>query len=260
MKTMLGTIAAAFSMFSALPVPQAEWSGENMRWMLAVFPLVGLAVGGACWGWTALCGALALPAVLRGAGLCLLPVLITGGVHLDGFADTWDALASHAPPQRRQEILKDPRLGAFAAIRLCCYFLASFALWTSLPRYDGPAFLLAFCLSRALSGLAIAAFPLARDTGLAHTFAAAADRRRLRALLAAVSALLALALCLRGTAGAAMAGAALCVFLRYRRMALRAFGGLSGDLAGWFLQTAELWMLGAACAAQYLEAYAGRLL
>lgn len=260
MKTMLGTIAAAFSMFSALPVPQAEWSAENMRWMLAAFPLVGLAAGGACWGWAVLCAALALPAVLRGAGLCLLPVLITGGVHLDGYADTWDALASHAPPQRRQEILKDPRLGAFAAIRLCGYFLASFALWTSLPRYDGPAFLLAFCLSRALSGLAISAFPLARDTGLAHTFAAAADRRRLRALLAAASALLALALCLRGAAGAAMAGTAVCVFLRYRRMARREFGGLSGDLAGWFLQTAELWMLGAACAAQYLEEAAGRLL
>jgi len=118
---------------------------------------VGLAAGGACWGWSALCGLLALPDILRGAGLCLLPVLITGGVHLDGYADTCDALASHASPQRRQEILKDPHLGAFAAIRLCVYFLASFALWTALPRYDGPAFLLAFCLSRALSGLAIAA-------------------------------------------------------------------------------------------------------
>ena len=173
-------------------------------------------------------------------------MLITGGVHLDGYADTCDALASHAPPQRRQEILKDPHLGAFAAIRLCVYFLASFALWTALPRYDGPAFLLAFCLSRALSGLAIAALPLARDTGLAHTFAAAADRRRLRVLLAAL-------LCLRGMAGISMTAAALGVFLRYRSMAQRLFGGISGDLAGWFLQTAELWMLAAACAAQYLE-------
>lgn len=253
MNGILGGIAAAFSMFSALPVPQAEWNRQNMRWMLAAFPLVGAAVGAACWGWAALCGALALPAVLRGAGLCLLPVAITGGIHLDGYADTCDALASHASPARRQEILKDPHLGAFAAIRLCCHLLACFALCASLPRYDGPAFLLAFCLSRALSGLAIAAFPLARDTGLAHTFAAAADRRLLRILLSVLSALLALLLLFRGPAGCGMAAAAGGVFLYYRRMAQTKFGGLSGDLAGWFLQTAELWMLGAACAVQYLE-------
>lgn len=260
MKTLLGAVAAAFSMFSALPVPQVPWDERHMRWMLAAFPLVGLVIGGACWGWNTLCGALALPDILRGAGLCLLPVLITGGVHLDGYADTCDALASHAGPQRRQEILKDPHLGAFAAIRLCCYYLASFALWTALPRYDGPAFLLAFCLSRALSGLAIAAFPLARDTGLAHTFAAAADRRRLRRLLAALAALLAILLCPRGLAGTTMTAAALGVFLCYRHMARMSFGGISGDLAGWFLQTAELWMLAAACAAQYLEPFLRRLL
>lgn len=253
MKTVLGAVATAFSMFSALPVPQVPWDERHMRWMLAAFPLVGLTVGGSCWGWNALCGALALPAVLRGAGLCLLPVLITGGVHLDGYADTWDALASHASPERRQEILKDPRMGAFAAMRLCCYFLASFALWTALLRFDGPAFLLAFCLSRSLSGLAIAAFPLARDTGLAHAFAAAADRRRLRNVLAVLAALLTVNLGLRGAAGFAMAAAALAVFLYYRSMARREFGGVSGDLAGWFLQTAELWMLAAACAVQYLE-------
>lgn len=251
MKNLLETVAVAFSMFSSLPVPQFDWTERNMRWMLAAFPLVGVVSGAVCWAWAALCGALALPAILRGAGLCLLPVLVTGGVHLDGYADTCDALASHAPPEKRQEILKDPHLGAFAAIRLGCYLVADLALCTALPRYDAAAFLLAFCLSRALSGLAVAAFPLARNTGLAHTFATAADRKRLRLVLAALAALLGLLLCLRGAAGIAMALAAVCVFLYYRRMARVAFGGLSGDLAGWFLQTAELWMLGAACAVQY---------
>ena len=71
--------------------------------------------------------------------------------------------------------------------------------------------------------------------------------------LAAAAALLAALLCLRGMAGISMTAAALGVFLRYRSMAQRLFGGISGDLAGWFLQTAELWMLAAACAAQYLE-------
>lgn len=252
MKTVMGAAAAAFSMFSALPVPQVPWDQRNMRWMLAAFPLVGLAAGGLCWAWAAACEALALPEVLRGAGLCLLPVWVTGGVHLDGYADVWDALDSHAPTERRQEILKDPHMGAFAAIRLGCWLLADFALWTALPRYDGPAFLMGFCLSRALSGLSVAVFPLAPRSGLARSFAEAADQQ-LACVLGVLAALLAMGLCLRGTGGAAMVLAAVWVFLRCRRLARREFGGFSGDLAGWFLQTAELWMLGAACAAQYLE-------
>lgn len=47
--------------------------------------------------------------------------------------------------------------------------------------------------------------------------------------------------------------AALGVFGYYRHMARTQFGGLSGDLAGWFLQTAELWMLGTLVLGQYVE-------
>lgn len=254
MRTVFETVAAAFSMFSALPVPCVEWTGKNTRWLLAAFPLVGLLIGGACWGWADLCRALTLPDVLRGAGLTLIPVLITGGVHLDGYADTWDALASHAPPEKKREILQDPRLGAFAAIHLCGYFAADFALWTALPRCDGPMFPLMFSLSRTLSALAVVSFPLSKDTGLAHTFAEAADKRKLRMLLSLLAALLAAGMCLRGPDGAAAVLAALGVFGYYGRMAAKQFGGLSGDLAGWFLQTAELWMLGAVCMVQYMEA------
>ncbi len=50
-----------------------------------------------------------------------------------------------------------------------------------------------------------------------------------------------------------MAAVAVCVFAYYRAMSQKQLGGLSGDLAGWFLQTAELWMLGALVLAQYVE-------
>lgn len=251
--SILKSAAAAFAMFSALPVPRVEWSRENLRWMLCAFPLVGAAVGLLCWGWAALSEYLGVPVVLRGAGLTLIPVLATGGIHLDGYADTWDALASCGSPEKKREILADPRLGAFAAIHLCGWFLAEFALWTALPRYEAVPVVLGLCLSRSLSGLAIASFPLAKDTGLAHTFAQAADKRRTRIFLGAESILLCAGLCLQGWSGAAIAAAALGVFVFYRCMARKQFGGLSGDLAGWFLQTAELWMLGALVLSQYVE-------
>ena len=242
---VLKTIAVAFAMFSRIPMPVFPWEKDTLRYALCAFPLVGAVIGLACWGWTALCGWLAVPDLLRAAGLCALPVLLTGGIHLDGFCDTWDALSSHAGPERKQEILKDPHVGAFAVIHLCLYFTVTLALWSALPVYPPVVVLLAFCLSRSLSGLAVAVFPLARDTGLAHTFASAADKKTVAVVLTVLSAGLAISMGLagEGMAGWLSAAAALLVFLSYRFMALRSFGGLSGDLAGWFLQTAELWML-----------------
>ena len=73
-------IVVAFSLFSALPMPQVRWSKRNMRYSLLAFPLVGAMIGGLCWLWVLLCRAWRFPELLQGAGLCLLPVLLTGGV------------------------------------------------------------------------------------------------------------------------------------------------------------------------------------
>ena len=242
---ILSTIALAFSMFSRIPVPAVPWDKENLRYALCAFPLVGALIGLFCWGWAALCGILSVPVFLRAAGFCAIPVLLTGGIHLDGYCDTWDARSSHGALERKQEIMKDPHIGSFAVIRLFLYFLVLFSLWSALPVYPPVVVLLSFCLSRSLSGLAVAAFPLAKDSGLAYTFASAADQRRVTAVLTVLSVALALAMGFvgNGLTGWLTAAAAFLVFVFYRRMAVREFGGISGDLAGWFLQTAELWML-----------------
>ena len=247
---VIETILVAFSMFSALPVPQVTWTEKNMRFALLAFPLVGAVIGGVCWLWTLLGHALRFTALMRGAGLCVLPVLLTGGIHLDGYADTCDALASHAPAEKKREILKDPHLGAFAVIRLGVYFVVSLAVWTGLPEYRGGAILCAFCLSRCLSALALTVFPLAEGSGLARTFAEASDRSLVRGMLLALTAALSLALVLLG--GWSMVLAAAVVFLRFWMLVRKQFDGLSGDLSGWFLQTVELWMAGALCLAEYL--------
>ncbi|MBQ9269207.1 MAG: adenosylcobinamide-GDP ribazoletransferase [Oscillospiraceae bacterium] len=251
--TLLQTIAVAFSMFSAVPMPQFSWDRRNMRYALCAFPLVGVLIGLASWAAVWVSGALNLPGLLRGALLSLLPVLLTGGIHLDGYADTCDALASHADPARKQEILKDPHVGSFAVIRLCGHFLLTFALWTSIPWYLPVPILLSFCLSRTLSGLAVASFPMAKNTGLAHTFAEAADKKRVRTVLIVFDLALCAGMCLCGIGGALMALAAHLVFLCYFRMSRRQFGGLSGDLAGWFLVQAEKWMLIALTLWQFTE-------
>ena len=122
--TVLQTIAVAFAMFSAVPVPQFDWNEKNMRYSLCAFPLVGVLCG-ALWY---VCASLPLPAIVRAAGFCLIPVWVTGGIHLDGYADTCDALCSYGDTQKKLDILKDPHCGAFAVIRLCTYFTAYLGL------------------------------------------------------------------------------------------------------------------------------------
>ena len=94
-------------MFSAIPMPRVEWNDRNMRYALCAFPLVGLAAGLVMALWVWLSVFLGLPNLLLAAGLTAIPVLLTGGIHLDGYADTHDALASHRSPAERQEILKE---------------------------------------------------------------------------------------------------------------------------------------------------------
>ena len=257
---VMETIFVAFAMFSAIPLPQPEWNEKNMRYAMCAFPLIGLVCGALWWGWGTVCGWLDAPDLLRGAGFCLIPVLVTGGIHLDGFADTCDALASCASPEKKQEILKDPRCGAFAVIRVCGYFVAHLALCAALQPTEEALWCmgLAFVLERGLSGLAITRFPLAKNTGLAHAFATAADRRRAgRVLMLECALATAGMIAVGGVAGLVTVAAALLVFWRYRIVADRQFGGLSGDLAGWFLQRSELWMLGAFVVCQLIE---GKLL
>ena len=54
--TLLETVAVAFSMFSAIPMPQFLWNEKNMRYALCAFPLIGGVIGGVCWGCPPCCG------------------------------------------------------------------------------------------------------------------------------------------------------------------------------------------------------------
>ncbi len=248
---IIQTIAVAFSMFSAIPMPHFDWTERNMRYALCAFPLVGLVCGGVCGLVDVFFLIFPCSDLIRAACICLVPVLITGGIHLDGYADTCDALASYGDREKKLAILKDPHCGSFAVIRLITYFIAYFALAGSV-HFTSNVYIvwsMAFVFERCLSALAIATFPLAKNTGLAHTFATAADRARVRVVLLYFSIGTGCVLCING--GFALVAAAMLAFWRYYVVATKQFGGTTGDLAGWFLQRAELWQLAALALSQW---------
>ena len=267
----LKSAVLAFSMFSAIPMPRVEWNARSMRYMLAAFPLVGAVIGAlfvaAGCGFVALSDVWAkpVPASLAALVLLLLPVLVTGGIHVDGFMDTCDALGSHADREKKLAIMKDPHAGSFAVLGCVLYFVAQYALLRAFADYalgsGGAARRLvnqwqqvqlflcaasAFVFSRLLSALAVATFPIAKNSGLVRTFSDASARRFTAVWCALWFAALAAALgMLLGARCAAVPAAELLVFAWYYAKTKRAFGGITGDTAGAFVQLAELAALAA---------------
>jgi adenosylcobinamide-GDP ribazoletransferase len=127
---MFRSLIAAFSMFSRIPMPKIRGEG-NARYMMCFFPLVGVVLGGVVWcGFSILSRSVGEARFLTAAILTVLPILITGGIHMDGWMDTHDAIHSWKGREERLAILKDPHVGAFAVISAIGYMLLTVAGFT----------------------------------------------------------------------------------------------------------------------------------
>lgn len=245
MKSLWNSFKIAFSMFSKIPMPQAEWTKENMKYMFCFFPFIGTVIG-----------ALTLLVSFAGwkfgfqegfitAVLVLLPVFVTGGIHVDGLLDTADAMSSWQERKRRLEILKDSNAGAFAVITACVYFLVWYGAYSQIGNRFSVLCIMGagFMVSRCLSGIGVIMIPKAREDGTVAEFSRKAEDKIVRnVLLIYLVLLLALMLWVQPICGLAAFGTAVLFFGYYRYMAMKYFGGTTGDLAGFFLCVCEVGM------------------
>ncbi|MBP3249259.1 MAG: adenosylcobinamide-GDP ribazoletransferase [Ruminococcus sp.] len=244
---MLRSLLSAFLMYSRIPVPRVEWKEENRRYSLGFFPLIGAVIGGLLLGWRYACDVLEIGQFLFASGAVLIPVLVTGGIHLDGFCDVCDARASYADREKRLEIMSDPHIGSFAVMKLSLYLLAQAGLFSQVKTLRTAAVIACgYVLSRALSGLSAVMFRSAKSGGALQSFVRPAHKRITAAMVllfgvvSAIGAVLIWPVC-----GASAVAAAAAVLIWHRYSSYRDFGGVTGDLCGWFLQMCEIMMLAA---------------
>ena len=239
----------AISMYSRIPVPHFEWKEKDMKHAIIFFPLIGLLVGAAEYGVYYYFKEWDLPAMAAAIIMCVIPILITGGIHLDGYCDFTDALFSYADKEKRLEIMSDPHIGSFAVMRACLYLIVQTALLANLPSLEAAVCVsCGYVLSRGLSGLAAVTLRSAKSEGSLQSFVKPSHK-------AAVIVMLSLFIGASGIAmltyapdfGGGFAGvlAAVIVFFSCKRKAYKAIGGITGDVCGWFLQKCELWILAA---------------
>ena len=245
MKRLWNNFKVAFAMFSKIPMPRADWDKENMKYMLCFFPFVGMVIGGLTMAAGYLLSLGEFRPEFKTVVLMLIPVLVTGGIHVDGLLDTADALSSWQERSRRLEILKDSHAGAFAVITACVYFLALYGACSQLiPHREALwVFSLGFMVSRCLSGIAVVCFPKARADGTVAQFSRnASDVVTRNVLILYLLIIFACMLWMNPVFAAGAMAAALVMFWYYHHMALKYFGGTTGDLAGYFLCLCELAM------------------
>lgn len=226
-------LAGAFSLLTILPA-DVDPKGRQPAWIFSYFPLVGLVIGGILWGVAAL---EFFSLALRAFMVLLVWVVLTGGLHLDGFADSSDGLLATAPPERRLEIMKDPRKGTWAVISLILLLLGK---WLAIGEIlDNPSWLiLPPVMGRWAMVLAVYAFPLARQTGSAAAFRQGLSRWQ--PIIASSSAVMCAAV-FGLPSGAVALVVPLSVLIIGRWTAARLGGGLTGDTYGMLCEVIE-WM------------------
>lgn len=241
---LLQSCVIAFSMYSRVPMPKMEWNKENMKYAMCFFPLVGLVIGGLVLAVSKLLTVIGVSDLFYSVTLTLLPIVVTGGIHMDGFMDTSDALGSYGDKEKKLEILKDPHTGAFAVLGAICYLMIQAALWSEIVEKALIPAAAGYVLSRALSGYAVAAFEPAKNSGLASTFHNGAHKKAVKVTMVGYIVLI---LCFLVFYNPWMAAAeivcAIAAFLLHFHNCSKIFGGITGDLAGYFLQVCEVLIL-----------------
>jgi adenosylcobinamide-GDP ribazoletransferase len=223
-----------------LPV-EVEYAPDAMRDSPRWYPAAGVVVGVICgviyWGAAGLFTPVLAALLAVAAG-----VIVTGGLHEDGFADACDGLGGNRPRERVLEIMRDSRIGTYGVLGLGLMMAGKVAALAALPGVAVPFVLIAgHAASRASMLWVMASSDYVRDQGAGSAVAGGVDQRTMvTALVVTGLALVPLVFVVPGMALlAGLCGLAAGHFAMRRRFEAR-LGGYTGDCLGAVQQCSEI--------------------
>lgn len=251
---VLKALVIAFSLYSAIPVPQFAWEEEDMRYILCFFPWIGAVIGALLYGWGMISHNWEIGTLCYSCIGAAIPLMVTGGFHVDGFMDTMDAFHSYQQRERKLEILKDSHIGAFSVIMLGLYALIYIGAFSEIEDIRALVVVGAgFFLTRVLSGLSVVTFPAAKKEGMLFLFAGSAQKKIvIMALLLQGIVCMVFMLYQSCVYGVFVGGTAVVVFVYYYFRTKKELGGITGDTAGYFVVLCEGCMMVAVAVLQVL--------
>jgi adenosylcobinamide-GDP ribazoletransferase len=231
----------AVQFLTRVPVGRGNYNlSDTIVWL----PVVGVLLGGVLAALDAALRWLSAPSLLSASVLVVGLLLLTGALHADGLMDTCDAVFGHASPERRLEIMRDPRAGAFGVVGLVCVILLKVAALDALPPGVRPALLmLAPTLGRWSIVLLATLFPYGRTSGLGAPLKQAATP----AALALASVVPLVGCVIVGPLGALAGAVTVLSAYGIGRWLVTLLPGLTGDCYGAVCEVVEtaVWLSGA---------------
>lgn len=230
----------AFQFLTKIPIRfNVEFNRENVRNMLFFFPFVGFVAG--------LIPAVCAKYVFSHANnsvaalfTLIIIIFISGLLHIDGYADTVDALMANRDREKSVEILKDSRIGVFACVAIVLAVLARFV--TLQQVIENKNFYILFIItviSRTNAMIFITYSNLFISNGLVSFFKESSNKN-INTFIATIFFILLMLYNLKSIIFILLS---FTVFLITKYTADKKFGGINGDTTGFSIEISELLML-----------------
>jgi len=241
---IIRNIIVSLSMYSRIPMPVFVWEEDDTKYALGFIGLVGIIIGALEYGIVILERMASVPIFVQTFLWAALPLIVTGGFHIDGFLDVQDAFNSYKPKEEKLKILKDSNVGAFAVISLALYGLLylsfTYLLLNGGDRKDLAFACTGFVLMRALGGYLALTLKHARAEGMLHEETKGTNKVT-KAILLISLVLCAVYMFLLNLFTALAVIIVLAVYiLWYKKKCMKEFGGINGDTIGYFITEGEL--------------------
>ncbi len=233
--------ALSLVFFTRLPLPVFDFRDRALAQAIWAAPLAGLVVAAIAALVFAVATGLGLSANSAAALTLAAGMLVTGCLHEDGLSDVADGFGGGKSREKKLEIMRDSRIGAYGASALALSILIR---WTALADIASPASMIAVLIaahmaSRGLLGAFMHLLPAARSDGLSASAGTVSINTALAGAVIGAASLL-----LLGAGGAISAAILLAaIFLGLRALCLRQIGGHTGDTIGALQQLAEIAVL-----------------
>ncbi len=244
---VIKSFISAIGLYSRIPMPSIKYKEKEDRFAIAFFPFIGIICMGVILLLVKFQQVFNISDIVARTIICVIPLFLTGGIHLDGFIDCMDAIHCYEGTDKRHAILKDAHIGAFSIIKLLELCAVWFACIMTINEENIILFALGFVISRALSGIALLSFRPAKETGMAsferkHSSKACKPWLFIWLLAGFITASYLYEF-------KALIAEAVCVFCfyYYKHCVYRDFDGITGDTEGCFLvMTETAWLVAVA--------------
>lgn len=229
----------ALQFLTILPTKIKEIGEKDFGKSLLYFPVIGLFIGLILSVTLFLLGF--LPSLIVGVFILIVSILITGGIHLDGFADTCDGFYGSRNKEEILEIMKDSRVGVMGVIGIICILLLKFTLIVSIPtQFLWRSLIMMAAFSRWVQVLACYSSSYARKEGKARYFIEYAGKKEV--LIGMIFTLILFSFLARFGGLAIFIISLIPVFL-FIYFCKRKIGGMTGDTIGAANEIAEVTVL-----------------